>query len=93
MRLKARIIILLIIAAVFPIFAVFISLNWYAKSQKESLVEMKLNSVYGGAVNLYESKGATILSQMEHLSQDQGLIRYLLVKDKKGYIDNCLSEA
>ncbi len=87
MRLRGRIIFLLIVAAVLPMFAIFISLNIYANSQRLSLVDMKLNSVYGGAVSLYERKGSDILSQMSHLSGDPVLTRYLLVKDRNGFID------
>ncbi len=87
MRLKRRIILLLIVAAVLPLFAVFVSLAVYANKQRDSLVEMKLNSVYGGAVSLYERQGAAILSQMSHLAEDPGLMRYLLVKDRNGFID------
>jgi hypothetical protein len=47
MRLKPRIISLLVVAAVLPLLAVFISLAFYASSQRESLVDMKLNAVYG----------------------------------------------
>jgi nitrogen fixation/metabolism regulation signal transduction histidine kinase len=87
MRLKRRIILLLIVAAVLPLFAVFISLAVYANKQRESLVNMKLNSVYGGAVSLYERQGTAVLSQMKQLADDPGLLRYLLVKDRNGYID------
>ncbi|MEE8418365.1 MAG: ATP-binding protein [candidate division Zixibacteria bacterium] len=87
MRLKRRIILLLIVAAVLPLFAVFISLALYANKQRESLVDMKLNSVYGGAVSLYERQGAVILSQIKQLADDPELLRYLLVKDRRGFID------
>jgi two-component system nitrogen regulation sensor histidine kinase NtrY len=87
MKLRARIILLLIVAAVLPLFAVFVSLSIYADKQRESLVQMKLRSVYGGAVSLYERKGSAILSQMQHLAEDPQMKRYLLVKDRFGYID------
>jgi len=48
---------------------------------------MKLNAVYGGAVSLYERNGAAILTQMQQLSDDPQLLRYILVKDKNGFID------
>jgi signal transduction histidine kinase len=67
--------------------AVFISLNYYAVNQRQSLVDIKLNSVYGGAVSLYERKGAAILAQMTQLADDPLLLRYLLVKNSQGYID------
>ena len=87
MKLRTRIIFLLILAAVLPLFAVFVSLSLYANRQRESLVEMRLRSVYGGAVSLYERKGSEILSQMQHLADDPQMKRYLLVKDRFGYID------
>ena len=87
MRLRLRITFLLIIAAILPMIAVFISLNYYVGNQRQSLVDIKLNSVYGGAVSLYERKGGTILSQMNQLAADPLLLRYLLVKDKNGFID------
>jgi two-component system nitrogen regulation sensor histidine kinase NtrY len=87
MRLKRRIILLLIVAAVLPLFAVFISLALYANEQRESLVDMKLNGVYGGAVSLYERQGAAILFQMKQLANDPELLRYMLVKDRDGFID------
>lgn len=74
-------------AAVLPLFAVFISLTVYADKQRESLVDMKLNGVYGGAVSLYERQGAAILSQMKQLANDPELLRYMLVKDRDGFID------
>jgi len=87
MKLRARLIILLVVAAVLPLFAVFVSLIFYANKQRDSLVDMKLNAVYGGAVSLYERKGASILSQMQLLSDDSQLLRYILVKDRDGFID------
>jgi len=87
MRLRLRITLLLIIAAILPMIAVFISLNFYANSQRQSLVDIKLNGVYGGAVSLYERKGGEILAQMSHLAEDPILLRYLLVKNREGYID------
>lgn len=87
MKLRGKIILLLVLAAVLPLFAVFVSLSMYADRQRESLVEMKLRSVYGGAVSLYERKGSEILSQMQHLAEDPQMKRYLLVKDRFGYID------
>jgi two-component system nitrogen regulation sensor histidine kinase NtrY len=87
MKFRLRIILLLILAAVLPLLAVFISMSVYADRQRQSLVNMRLNSVYGGAVNTYERTGKSILSQMEKLANDQTLIRYLLVKDENGYID------
>jgi signal transduction histidine kinase len=80
-------IILLIVAAVLPLLAVFISISVYAGRQRESLVNMKLNSVYGGAVGSYERMGKSILSQAEQLAGDQTLLRYLLIKDETGFID------
>ena len=85
MRLRLRITLLLITAAILPMIAVFISLNYYAVGQRQSLVDIKLNGVYGGAVSLYERKGAAILSQMTQLADDPILLRYLLVKDSRGY--------
>ncbi len=70
-----------------PLLAVFISLTVYADRQRQSLVDMKLGSVYGGAVGSYERTGKSILSRMEQLSSDQTLLRYLLVKDETGFID------
>lgn len=87
MRLRLRITLLLIIAAILPMIAVFISLNFYANSQRQSLVDIKLNGVYGGAVSLYERRGGEILAQMSHLAEDPILLRYLLVKNREGYID------
>jgi len=87
MRLRYKIIILLIVAAVMPLLAVFISLSLYASRQRESLVNMKLNSVYGGAVGSYERMGKSILSQVEQFSEDPTLLRYLLIKDETGFID------
>lgn len=87
MRLRIRIIMLLVVAAVLPLIAVFISLAFYANRQRDSLVDMKLSGVYGGAVSLYERKGADILSQMQQLAGDPQLLRYILVKDKNGFID------
>lgn len=87
MKLSRQIILLLIVAAVLPISAVFISLTIYANRQREALVSMRLNDTYSGAVNSYEKIGGSILTQMEQLSQDPALIRYLLVKDQLGYID------
>jgi len=75
------------VAAVLPLLAVFASISFYADRQRESLVRMKLNSVYGGAVGSYERIGKSILGQMEQLSLDQELVRYLLVKDVAGFID------
>ena len=46
-----------------------------------------LTTVYGGAVSSYERIGKSILSQMEQLASDQTLVRYLLVKDANGFID------
>jgi len=80
-------VLLLIVAAVMPLLAVFISISIYANRQRESLVNMKLNSVYGGAVSSYERMGKSILTQIEQLSADQTLLRYLLIKDETGYID------
>jgi signal transduction histidine kinase len=59
----------------------------YANRQRESLVNMKLNSVYGGTVSSYERLGKSVLGQMDQLSSDPTLIRYLLVKDESGFID------
>jgi len=87
MRLKLRIILLLVVAAVLPLLAVFISLAYYANNQRQSLVDMKLNTVYGGAVSLYERRGAAILSQMRQLAFDPQLLRYIMVKNRDGYID------
>jgi two-component system, NtrC family, nitrogen regulation sensor histidine kinase NtrY len=87
MKLRIRIILLLIVAAVLPLMAIFISMTLYANRQRQSLVDMKLNSVYGGAVSSYERIGKSILSQMEQLSSDQTLTRFLLVKDETGFID------
>ena len=87
MKLQTKIILLLVVAAVLPLLAVFASLAFYANTQRESLVDMKLNTVYGGAVSLYERNGAAILAQMQQLSTDPQLLRYVLVKDKDGYID------
>jgi len=87
MKLRLRITLLLIVAAVLPMVAVFFSLNYYANKQRQSLVDMKLNSVYGGAVSLFERKGRTILSQMNQLAEDPVLLRYLLIKSKSGFID------
>lgn len=87
MKLRLRITLLLITAAILPMIAVFISLNYYAVKQRQSLIDIKLNSVYGGAVSLYERKGAAILSQMTQLADDPILLRYLLVKNSQGYID------
>lgn len=87
MRLKLRIIFLLVVAAVLPLLAVFVSLAYYANNQRQSLVDMKLNAVYGGAVSLYERRGAAILSQMCQLAEDPRLLRYIMVKNRNGYID------
>jgi two-component system nitrogen regulation sensor histidine kinase NtrY len=87
MKFRLRITLLLILAAVLPLLAVFISMSVYADRQRQSLVDMRLNSVYGGAVSSYERIGKSILAQMEQLSDDQTLVRYLLVKDENGYID------
>jgi len=87
MKLRYRITLLLVIAAVMPLLAVFVSLSFYADRQRESLVDMKLNTVYGGAVSSYERIGKSILLQMEQLAEDQTLVRYLLVKDATGFID------
>jgi two-component system, NtrC family, nitrogen regulation sensor histidine kinase NtrY len=87
MKLKYRIIFLLIVAAVVPLLAVFISMSVYANRQRQSLVDMRLNSVYTGAVGFYERTGKSILTQMEQISSDQTLLRYLLVKDETGFID------
>ncbi|OGC92402.1 MAG: hypothetical protein A2W25_16990, partial [candidate division Zixibacteria bacterium RBG_16_53_22] len=87
MRLRYKMIILLILAAVLPLLAVFISISAYAGRQRESLVNMKLNSVYGGAVGSYERMGKSILSQVGQLSEDQTLLRYLLIKGETGFID------
>jgi len=87
MRLRLRITFLLIIAAILPMIAVFVSLNYYVSNQRQSLVDIKLKSVYGGAVSLYERKGGTILSQMNQLAEDPLLLRYLLVRNKDGFID------
>lgn len=87
MKLRLRITFLLIVAAILPMIAVFASLNYYAGDQRQSLVDIKLNSVYGGAVSLYERKGGNILSQMNQLAEDPVLLRYLLVKNKDGFID------
>ncbi len=87
MKLRLKIIMLLTVAAVLPLIAVFISMTIYANRQRDSLVNMKLNNVYSGAVGSYERIGQSILSQMEHLATDQTLTRYLLVKDDAGYID------
>jgi two-component system nitrogen regulation sensor histidine kinase NtrY len=87
MKFRLRIILLLILAAVLPLLAVFISMSIYANRQRQSLVNMRLNSVYGGAVSSYERMGKSILTQMEQLAGDQTLVRYLLVKDENGFID------
>ncbi len=87
MKLRIRIILLLILAAVLPLLAIFISMSVYANRQRQSLVDMKLNTVYGGAVSSYERIGKSILSQMEQLASDQTLTRFLLVKDATGFID------
>lgn len=87
MKLRLRITLLLIIAAILPMIAVFVSLNFYAGNQRQSLIDIKLNSVYGGAVSLYERKGGEILAQMNQLAEDPLLLRYLLVKNREGYID------
>jgi len=87
MRLRYKMIILLIVAAVVPLLAVFISISIYAGRQRESLVNMKLNTVYGGAVGSYERMGKSILTQVEQLSEDQTLLRYLLIKGETGFID------
>ena len=87
MRLKLRIIFLLVVAAVLPLLAVFVSLAYYANNQRQSLVDMKLNAVYGGAVSLYERRGAAILTQMRQLADDPQLLRYILVKNRDGFID------
>jgi len=87
MKLRIRITLLLILAAVLPMFAVYVSLSLYSESQKRSLVDMKLTGVYGAAVNLYERKGSAVLQQMRQLSDDPILTRLLLVKDRNGYID------
>jgi nitrogen fixation/metabolism regulation signal transduction histidine kinase len=87
MKLRLRITLLLIIAAILPMIAVFVSLNFYAGNQRQSLIDIKLNSVYGGAVSLYERKGGEILAQMNQLAEDPLLLRYLLVKNREGFID------
>jgi two-component system nitrogen regulation sensor histidine kinase NtrY len=87
MKLSRRIILLLIIAAVMPLLAVFISLTVYANRQRDALINMRLTEVYGGAVSSYEGIGKSILSQVEQLSNDPTLMRYLLVKNDMGYID------
>ena len=87
MKLRLRITFLLIIAAILPMIAVFVSLNYYAGNQRQSLVDIKLNSVYGGAVSLYERKSGNILSQMNQLAEDPILLRYLLVRNRDGFID------
>ncbi|HBC47063.1 MAG TPA: hypothetical protein DCZ43_08455 [candidate division Zixibacteria bacterium] len=87
MKLRIRIILLLILAAVLPLLAVFVSMSVYANRQRQSLVDMKLNTVYGGAVSSYERIGKSTLSQMEQLANDPTLTRFLLVKDETGYID------
>jgi two-component system nitrogen regulation sensor histidine kinase NtrY len=87
MKFRLRIILLLILAAVLPLLAVFVSMSVYADRQRQSLVNMRLNSVYGGAVSSYERIGKSILSQMEKMADDQTLVRYLLVKDENGFID------
>ncbi|UCE65627.1 MAG: HAMP domain-containing protein [Candidatus Zixiibacteriota bacterium] len=87
MKLRLRITLLLIVAAILPMIAVFVSLNYYAVNQRQSLVDIKLNSVYGGAVSLYERKGGNILSQMNQLAEDPILLRYLLVRNRDGFID------
>jgi two-component system, NtrC family, nitrogen regulation sensor histidine kinase NtrY len=87
MKLRIRIILLLIVAAVLPLIAIFISMTLYANRQRQSLVDMKLNSVYGGAVSSYEGIGKSILTQMEQLANDPTMTRYLLVIDETGYID------
>jgi two-component system nitrogen regulation sensor histidine kinase NtrY len=87
MRLRLRITFLLIVAAILPMVAVFVSLNYYAANQRKSLVDIKLNSVYGGAVSLYERRGGNILAQMNQLAEDPVLLRYLLVRNRDGFID------
>jgi nitrogen fixation/metabolism regulation signal transduction histidine kinase len=87
MRFRLRIILVLILAAMLPLLAVFVSLTVYLNHQRESLVNMKLNTVYSGAVSSYENMGKSILSQMEQVADDQALVRYLLVKDQMGFID------
>ena len=87
MKLSRRIILLLIIAAVLPLLAVFISLTVYANRQRDALINMRLNEVYGGAVSSYEGIGKSVLSQVEQLANDPTLMRYLLVKNDMGYID------
>jgi two-component system, NtrC family, nitrogen regulation sensor histidine kinase NtrY len=87
MKFRFRITLLLIIAAIVPLLALFISMTIYANRQRESLVNMKLNAVYGGAVSSYERLGKSVLAQMEQLSTDPTLVRYLLVKDATGFID------
>jgi sensor histidine kinase regulating citrate/malate metabolism len=87
MKLRLRIVLLLIVAAVLPMLAVYVSLSLYSEKQRQSLVEMRLNNVYGAAVNLYERRSSTILHQARELAEDPVLIRYLMVKDNDGYID------
>ena len=87
MNLRLKITLLLITAAILPMIAVFVSLNYYAVNQRHALVDIKLNSVYGGAVSLYERRGGKILNQMNQLAEDPILLRYLLVKNRDGYID------
>ena len=87
MKIRYRMIILLIAAAILPLLAVFASITYYTNHQRESLVNIRLDTVYGGAVNSYERIGNSLLTQMEQLSQDQNLLRLLLVKDASGYIN------
>ena len=86
MRLRVRIIFLLVVAAILPLFAIFISLNLYANKQRESLVDMKLKSVYGGTVSLYEKKGGAILSQMQHLELQYFQILYFMIKSTLDFV-------
>jgi signal transduction histidine kinase len=87
MKLRYKMILLLIMAAFVPLLAVFISISVYADRQRESLGDLQLDRVYGGAVSSYERMGKSILGQIEQLTGDQTLWRYLLVKDETGYID------